>query len=136
MWVGMLTVAFLAEGLVAGLAILLVIVALVVGVWLTARLTMAGWLAAEGRSIRESLRGSWRMSQGHVGRIVGWQIAFGLLFGLFAFVLGELLSVVPYVGSGVTEAISLALGYGAGVVLYRRVQADGPAMMPEPSSAG
>lgn len=122
--IGLLFLAALAEGLGRGLSVLALIPMVGIAVWVGARLSLAGWLAAEGGSILNSIGGSWRMTEGQVLRIVGWSLGYGLLFGAIGWILGELLSVVPYIGAGVTEAFSTALGFGAGVTLYRRIQAS------------
>jgi hypothetical protein len=92
--------------------------------WFAARLSMAPWLAADGGSIRESLRGSWRITEGRLLRIVGWTIATGIVFGLLTSVIGSLLSVLPLVSSGIAQALDFGLTYGALVVLFRRLQAE------------
>jgi hypothetical protein len=91
--------------------------------WFAARVYMTPWLAADGVGAVASLRGSWRMTEGVVLRVVGWTLAYGFLFALLAGALGLVLSRVPYVGSGVGQGLTLALSYAAGVTLYRRTQA-------------
>jgi hypothetical protein len=109
------TSAALAFG--AGVALLIAFL------WLAARLYMAPWLAADGVGAVASLRGSWRITEGVVLRVIGWTLAYGFLFALLAGALGLVLSRVPYVGNGVSQGLTLALGYAAGVTLYRRTQA-------------
>jgi hypothetical protein len=131
--VGVMTLAVVLGGVVVlavlsavnraiafGVAVGLVIVF----IWFVARLYMAPWLAADGGSVMDSVRRSWRMTEGGVLRIVGWTFAYGLLFALLAAALGVVLGRVPYVGQGIGQGLSLALGYAAGVTLYRRTQAS------------
>ena len=92
--------------------------------WVGARFSMASWLAADGGSIRGSLRGSWQMTRGHVLQIVGWTLATSIVFGLLTSIISSLLSVLPLIGSGIAQALDFGLTYGALVVLFRRVQAD------------
>ena len=143
-WVGVLgaglLVGLLMLALVVGGAVVLAVLSVfsdaiafgvavgmvIVFVWFIARLYMAPWLAADGGGVLESVQGSWRMTQGGLLRIVGWTIAYGLLFALLAGALGVVLGRVPYIGSGIGQGLSLALGYGAGVTLYRRTQASAP----------
>ena len=96
----------------------------IVFVWLAVRLYMTPWLAADGAGVTASVRGSWRMTEGGALRILGWTIAFSLLFGLLAAAIWLVLGRVPFIGSGIGQGLTLALTYGAGVTLYRRTQAS------------
>lgn len=123
--VGVIVVAILSQASAAlafGLAMALVVALL----WLVARLYMTTWLAADGASAAASLRGSWRMTEGAVLRIVGWTFAYGVLFALVSGAASVVLGRIPYVGQGIASGITLALGYGAGVTLFRRTQASAP----------
>ncbi len=143
-WIGVLgaslLVGLMTFGLVAAGAAVIVILAgisdaiafgvavglVIVFVWFVARLFMASWLAADGVGVIASVQASWRLTEGSVLRIVGWSIAYGLLFALLAGALGAVLGQVPLVGAGIGQGIALALGYGAGVTLYRKTQATAP----------
>lgn len=103
-----------------GVAVGLVIVFL----WLAARLYMTQWLAADGVGAVASLKGSWRITEGVVLRVVGWTLAYGFLFALLAGALGLVLGQVPYIGNGIGQGLTLALTTAAGVTLYRRTQAS------------
>ena len=120
---GAIVVAFLAKvnaavafGVATGL--------IVAFIWLVARLYMTTWLAADGVGVVPSVQGSWRITEGSVLRIVGWTLAYGFLFALIAAAAGLVLDRVPYVGQGIATGLTLALGYGAGVTLFRRTQAS------------
>ena len=118
----------------AGVLGLLVMVAGAVGLaWVGAKLSMSGWLAAEGANVGDAINGSWKITQGNLLRIVGWGFAYGILFGIVAGVLGAVLGLVPVLGPAIAQAIGSALGYGGGVTLYRRTQAAAAAMGASPS---
>ncbi|HET9852679.1 MAG TPA: hypothetical protein VFP56_09265 [Candidatus Limnocylindrales bacterium] len=140
--VGLLTIGVLAGGVVV-LAVLgsinraiafgVAVGLAIVFIWFVARLYMAPWLAADGAPVVESVQRSWLITRGSVLRIIGWTIAYGLLFALLAGALGVVLGRVPLIGQGIGQGISLALGYAAGVTLYRRTQA---AAMPPGAASG
>ena len=131
-------VSLITLGLVALGVVLLVVLArvsnaiafgvgvglVIVFLYLNARLYMTTWLAADGLGVTASIKGSWRMTEGGVPRIVGWTIAFGLLFGLLAGAIGLVLARVPLLGNGIGQGLTLALTYAAGVTLFRRTQAS------------
>ena len=132
-----LVVAVITIGLLVGLSILVgvvfaalgalgwlvLIAALVAYIWAAARLSMAGWLAAEGHPVMAAVNGSWAITRNNVLRIIGWSLAYGFVFGLIGVVLGIILGLVPYIGAGIAQSIGVALGYGGGVTLFRRTQA-------------
>lgn len=120
---GLVLVAGVVAVVLGDLAILVSLAGIVVAIYVGARLMMAGWLAAEGVSISNSISGSWQLTKGQILRIIGWNLAYGIAFGILAAILGAILGFVPLVGAGIAQAIGTALGYGAGVTLYRRVQA-------------
>jgi hypothetical protein len=125
-----------AAAAVGELGILVAVALVVVYIFVAARLSMAGWLAAEGHGVSESVQGSWEMTSGSVLRIIGWSLAYGLVFAIIAGILGGVLGMVPYIGAGIAQAIGIALGYGAGVTLFRRTQAAAkPVRSATPSSA-
>ena len=108
----------------AGVLGLLVMVAGFIGIaWVGAKLSMAGWLAAEGANVGDALNGSWRITQNNLLRIIGWGFAYGILFGIVSGVLGAVLGLIPVLGPAIAQSIGSALGYGGGVTLYRRTQA-------------
>lgn len=108
---------------------LLIAVAGVVGVaWVGAKLSMAGWLAAEGANVGDAINGSWRITQNNLLRIIGWGFAYGILFGIVSSILGAVLGLIPVLGPAIAQSVGSALGYGAGVTLYRRTQAAAAAM--------
>lgn len=108
---------------------LLIAVAGVVGVaWVGAKLSMAGWLAAEGANVGDAINGSWRITQNNLLRIIGWGFAYGILFGIVSSILGAVLGLIPVLGPAIAQSVGSALGYGGGVTLYRRTQAAAAAM--------
>lgn len=115
-----MALAFAALG---NLGVLVFFAVIVFDIWVGARLSMAGWLAAEGHPIAASINGSWQITQGNLLRIIGWGIGYGIVFGIVGFAVGLILAFVPAVGPGIADTIQVALGYGAGVTLYRRTQA-------------
>ena len=128
--IGLVLIAAVVLAVVAGFSPAIafgVTVGLVIAfVWFASRVAMAPWLAADGGGTVASLQGSWRITEGQVLRIVGWTLAYGLLFALLAGALGFALASVPLIGNGISQGISLALTYGAGVTLFRRTQAGAP----------
>lgn len=140
-WPGILVAALLVGVIMIGLfavgAVIVVVLAqtgaavafgvgvglVIVFLWLAARLYMTQWLAADRVGAVASLRGSWRITEGVVLRVIGWTLAYGFLFALLAGALGLALSRVPYVGNGIGQGLTLALTTVAGVTLYRRTQA-------------
>lgn len=125
--IGLFLVLLLVTGAITaalGNAGILAFLAMLVGViWVSARLSMAGWLAADGLSISNSINGSWRITSGNTLRIIGWSLGYGLVFAIIGAILAAILAFVPTIGPAIAQSISLAFGYGAGVTLYRRTQA-------------
>jgi hypothetical protein len=121
--VGLLIVVGVLAALLAVVGVLAFFVAIVVFAYVAARLSMAGWLAAAGGDVMESINGSWRITNHNLLRIIGWGLAYGIVFGIVGGVLGAVLGLVPIVGPAVATTIQAALGYGGGVTLFRRTQA-------------
>lgn len=129
-WLLVTGVSFAAAGVLG----LLVLVAGIVGIaWVGAKLSMAGWLAAEGANVGDALNGSWRITQNNLLRIIGWGFAYGILFGIVSGIIGAVLGLIPVLGPAIAQSIGSALGYGGGVTLYRRTQAAAAAMGASPS---
>ena len=120
---GMVILAGISAAALGNLSILVFLAIAVVAIWISARLSMAGWLAADGLSISNSINGSWRITQGNVLRIVGWGLAYGIVFAIVGMILTAILAFVPTIGPAIAQSLSIAFGYGAGVTLYRRTQA-------------
>lgn len=131
--VGVLFLAVLSQ-VSAAVAFGVAVGLIIVFIYFVARLYMASWLAADGLGVGASIRTSWRITEGQVLRIVGWTFIYGLLFALVAGALGVVLGRVPYIGAGISQGVTLALGYGAGVALYRKTQASAlpPTAAPAP----
>jgi hypothetical protein len=115
---GILGVALGALGL---LALLVVIVA---AIYVGARLSLAGWLAADGVAALDAVRGSWELSGGQLTTIIVWNVAFGIVFGIVGGILGAILGIIPLIGPALAQTATTAFGFGAGVALYRKVKAS------------
>jgi hypothetical protein len=105
------------------IAVLLMLALIIPYMLVFARISMIMWLAADGQPVAASVVGSWRITRGGVLRILGWSIATGLVISLLTFGIGAVLSPVPLIGGGIAQGVQLAMGYGAGVTLFRRTQA-------------
>lgn len=129
---GLLTGALLVLAVVpaAAFGVLALLLSLPVFVWLFCRLAMATWLAADGRGPVESVSGSWRMTEGQVMRVFGWRFAYGIVFGIVTYVLGIVFEAFV-LGVAVVQGIGLAMEFGAGVALYRKVAAAAPRLAAE-----
>ncbi len=137
-WVGMLGAGIITGGITLGIIIvggiiaallgalgaLVMIVAVVAAIYIGARLSMSGWLAADGAAAMEAVNGSWALTQGKLLLIVGWGLAFAVVFGIIGFIISAVLGIVPVVGPALSQAIVSAFGFGAGVTLYRKVKGD------------
>jgi hypothetical protein len=121
--VGLLIVVGLLVAVLAVVGVVAFFVAIVVFAYVAARLSMAGWLAASGGDVMESINGSWRITNHNLLRIIGWSLVYGIVFGIIGAVLGAVLGLVPIVGPAVATTLEAALGYGGGVTLFRRTQA-------------
>lgn len=124
---GLVTVGIIIVGGIVGAAlgvigIIILIAAAVVGIYFGARLSMAGWLAADGAAAMEAVQTSWAMTQGKLLLIIGWGLAFGIVFGIVGGIIGAILGVIPFIGPALAQTASVAFGYGAGVTLYRKVK--------------
>lgn len=124
---GLLTVAIILVGGIVGallgtLGVLVILAAVVVGIYVGARLSLAGWLAADGAAAMEAVQTSWAMTQGRLLLIVGWGLAFAVVFGIVGSIIGAVLGFIPLVGEALTRAIVSAFGFGAGVSLYRKIR--------------
>jgi hypothetical protein len=130
--VALVVLAGIAFAAVGNFGWLVVLIAFVGFAYITARLSMAGWLAADGASVQLSIVGSWQITQGSTLRIIGWGLAYGIVFAIVSGIAGAILGLVPVIGDGIAQSIGIALGYGGGVTLFRRTQA---AATPPPARA-
>jgi hypothetical protein len=128
---GVLVILALSGAGVA-VAFLVAIVLVVPYAWLLSRLSMATWLAADGHSVGDSLRGTWRITKGGLLRIIGWSLATGLTISLLVAGLSAVLQVVPLIGAGIAQGIGYTLTYAAAVTLFRRTQAASMPPAPAP----
>lgn len=121
---GIMIVAGLLAAALGAVGALILIVAVVAAIYIGARLSMSGWLAADGAAAMDAVRGSWDLTQGKLLLIVGWGLAFAVVFGIVGAVVGAILGIVPIIGPALSQAIISAFGFGAGVSLYRKVKGD------------
>jgi hypothetical protein len=125
--VGAITLgSVIAIGLVGaalgGLGVIVVVVGFIVVAYVGIRLSMAGWIAADGKGAMESVQGSWEITQNDILLIIGWSIVIGIVVSLISTVLGAILGWVPFIGHALTQSVGVGFGFGAGVTLYRRVK--------------
>ncbi|MBI2763296.1 MAG: hypothetical protein HYX54_06040 [Chloroflexi bacterium] len=125
---GSVTLAIIIVGgivaaILGALGALILIVAVLAAIYIGARLSLSGWLAADGAAAVDAVKTSWAMTQGRLLLIVGWGLAFALVFGIVGAVVSAVLGIVPIVGPALAQAIVSAFGFGAGVSLYRKVKA-------------
>ena len=137
-WIGMLGAGIITGGITLGIIIvggivaailgalgaLVLIVAVVGAIYIGARLSMSGWLAADGAAAMDAVKASWALTQGKLLLIVGWGLAFAIVFGIVGAIASAVLGIVPLVGPALAQAIVSAFGFGAGVSLYRKVKGD------------
>ena len=116
--VGIIIVGGIIGAALGGIGILVLVAAVVVGIYVGARLSMAGWLAADGAAAMDAVQTSWAMTEGRLLMIIGWGIVYGIVFGI----VGEIIKILPVVGGVLAATATVAFGYGAGVTLYRKVK--------------
>lgn len=124
---GVVTLAIFIVGGILGallgpLGIVVILVSLVAGIYISARLSLAGWLAADGSAAMEAVQTSWTMTQGKLLLIIGWLIVFAIVFGIVGAVLSAILGIIPLIGPALAATIVSAFGFGSGVSLYRKVR--------------
>ncbi len=112
----------IVSALLGALGFLLLIVVAVVAIYIGARLSMSGWLAADGAAAMEAVQSSWAMTEGKLLLIIGWGVAFAIVFGIVGAIVGAILGIIPLIGPALAQTISAAFGFGAGVSLYRKVK--------------
>lgn len=120
---GIMIVAGIVAALLGALGVIILIAAVVAAIYIGARLSMSGWLAADGAAAMDAVKASWALTQGKLLLIVGWGLAFALVFGIIGSIVGAILGIVPLIGPALAQAVVSAFGFGAGVSLYRKVKA-------------
>ncbi|MBI3745584.1 MAG: hypothetical protein HY264_03505 [Chloroflexi bacterium] len=120
--VGIIIVGGILAALLGPLGIVVLIVAAIAAIYLGARLSIAGWLAADGAAAMEAVQTSWTMTEGKLLLIIGWGLAFGIVFGIVGGIVGAILGIIPLVGPALAQTVSVAFGFGGGVTLYRKVK--------------
>ena len=109
-----------AGGVTTGLFILF----LVVFIYLSVRLGQAGWFAADGMGAIDSIKASWKRTQGHMLTIFFWGLGGVVVFNAVVLVIGQLTGSLPDgIGSSIGTGVGLVFTYASGSVLYRRITA-------------
>jgi hypothetical protein len=119
---GIIIVAGIVAALLGPLGVLILLIAAIAAIYIGARLSMSGWLAADGAAAMDAVKTSWAMTEGKLLLIVGWGLAFAIVFGIVGSILGAILGVIPLIGPAVSQTVVAAFGFGAGVTLYRKVK--------------
>jgi hypothetical protein len=119
---GSLIVVGSVAAALGGIGVLLLLVGIVVIIYIGIRLSLAGWIAAEGTNALDSVKSSWEITNRKMLLIVGWSIVIALVIFVITFVVGLALNLIPLVGPALTQTLGSAFGFGAGVTLYRRVK--------------
>ena len=119
---GIMLVGGIVGALLGALWVLVVLAAAVVTIYVGARLSLAGWLAADGAAAMEAVQTSWAMTQGRLLLLIGWGFAFVIVFGIVGAILGAILGLIPLIGGALTQTAVSAFGFGAGVSLYRKIK--------------
>ncbi|OGO53454.1 MAG: hypothetical protein A2V84_08445 [Chloroflexi bacterium RBG_16_70_13] len=127
---GFFIVGGILVALLGGIGFVLFLVAIVASIYIGARLSLAGWLAADGAAAMDAVRKSWEITASKVLMIIGWSIAAGIVFGIVGAILGTVLGIIPLVGTPLATAIGTAFGFGSGVTIYRKVTAEVSAAAP------
>lgn len=120
--VGAMLAILVIGGLLGGLGALVWLVGGVVLVYFLLRLSMAGWLAAEGMSAMQAVNASFELTRGAILTIFGWSLVIGIAVAIISGVAGIVLNLIPLVGSALTQTIGAAFGFGASVTLFRRIK--------------
>ncbi|MEO8468404.1 MAG: hypothetical protein ABI573_01915 [Chloroflexota bacterium] len=121
---GIMIVGGILAAILGPLGIVVFLVAVVAAIYIGARLSMSGWLAADGAAAMDAVKASWALTQGKLLLIVGWGFVFAVVFGIIGSILGAILGIVPVIGLALAQAIVSAFGFGSGVSLYRKVKGD------------
>jgi hypothetical protein len=116
--------------------VLLFLVAIVASIYVGARLSLAGWLAADGAAAMDAVRASWEVTASKVVMIIGWSLAAGIVFGIVGAVIGAVLGFIPVIGTALATAIGSAFGFGSSVTIYRKVTATPEAAPAAPMAMG
>ncbi|MBI2778067.1 MAG: hypothetical protein HYX57_12515 [Chloroflexi bacterium] len=118
--------------IVGALGLLGFIAAIVAAIYVGARLSLSGWMAADGAAAMDAVRGSWEVSSSRVLLILGWGLVAGIVFSIVGAVLGSILGIIPLIGQPIATTIGTAFGYGSGVTIFRKVTSHpaSPSMAP------
>jgi hypothetical protein len=118
----MLIALGLQFAILGALGILVFLAGLIVMIYVAIRLSMSGWLAADGAAPMAAVQGSWELTKRHLTTIIYWSVAIGIVVFLITTVAGLILGFIPLVGAAVTQTLGAAFGFGAGATLYHRVK--------------
>jgi hypothetical protein len=117
---------FLVLGLqfaiLGAVGIFVFVAGLIVIIYIAIRLSMAGWLAADGAAPMAAVQGSWELTNRNLTTIIYWSVAIGVVVFLITTVAGIILGFIPLVGGAVTQTLGAAFGFGAGATLYHRIK--------------
>lgn len=87
--------ALLQAILPAALAVLIIVIGgLVIGVVVELRIALAPVLLLEGAGPVESIRRSWQITKGHLGRVFRWLFVTGLIIAIVSALIGGLIGAV------------------------------------------
>jgi hypothetical protein len=120
--VGGLIVLGVIAALLGGVGALIFLVGAVGLVFVGLRLSMSGWLAADGSAAMDAVQGSWAMTSRHLVTIVVWGLVIAIVVGIITAIAGIILDRIPLLGPALNQTLGSAFGFGAGVTLYRRVK--------------
>lgn len=120
--ISLMIVGGIVAAVLGPLGVVILLAAAVAAIYLGARLSLSGWLAADGAPAMEAVRASWAMTQGRLLLIVGWGIGFAIVFGIVGSIVSAVLGWVPVIGPAISTTVVSAFGFGAGVCLYRKVK--------------
>ena len=123
---GFLIIGMVLVAALGGIGFIFFLVAIAGSIYVGARLSLAGWLAADGAQALDAVRKSWEITAPQIWMIIGWTIAAGFVFGIVGAILGAVLGIIPVVGTALSTAIGSAFGFGSGVTIYRKVTAQPP----------
>jgi hypothetical protein len=120
--IGALIVLGIIAAILGGLGALLFVVGLIAIAYVGIRLSMSGWLAADGAAPLDAVKASWALTNRHLMTIIIWSIVIGVVVAVITMVLGIVLNLVPLIGPALTGTVGTAFGFGAGATLYHRVK--------------
>lgn len=119
---GAMIVIGLVSAALGGIGVIVFIAGVVALIYVGIRLSMSGWLAADGAGAMDAVKGSWELTNRHLMTIVVWSIVVGVVVAVITAVAGAILGLIPVIGSALTQTLASAFGFGASVTIFRRVK--------------